>query len=588
MNINDLQDAMLGIQENKMISQEIVEAAVKEGLIKACSKHIEGLYPIKAVKAQTPQERKENRVKREIKVRLDINEKGDCKLYHVRTVSDEEIKDPAINISLEDAKEINKKAQVGDEVEVEIDIKDFGRSSVSLMKNVMNQQIKEANKSMVYETYIDKVDELTMGKVQTVEDKFVLVDIGKTIALLPKSEQIPNETYFDKQDLKVIIKSVSKDSKSAQVVVSRNSANLVKRLFEASVTEIYDGTVEIKGIAREANERTKMAVYSNNANVDPVAACIGTRGVRVNAVISEITQAGNPLSHENIDILEWSPNFVEYVKNVMKPANVIGVFPTLGDDNADEKKLTIVVEDNQLSLAIGKKGINARLAVKLLNRKLDIKKQSDVEAEGIDWQNETMLFQAREEAKRRQVEVNKLNTLRAELEAEKAAIEAEEAIVEVEEPIVEEVVAETVVEEVTPIEEEPVETVVEEAIPQQEEPVEETPIQQEEPEKAKEVVKRRKPNLEKLNSSEYVSKYEDLADRKASETKKNTSKKKKNTKEDESEEARKRQIEELKNKEYEIKPEYSEEELEAFDEADDDHWYDDDIDYDDYDEFYDN
>ena len=368
---------------------------------------------------------------------------------------------------------------------------------------------------------------------------------------------------------------------------------LVKRLFESSVTEIYDGTVEIKAIAREANERTKMAVYSNNPNVDPIGACIGPRGARVLSVIDEITQHGNPNSHENIDIFEWNPNYVEFVKNVLKPASVLAVLPLKGD----EDKLLIVVEDNQLSLAIGKKGINARLAVRLLNRKIDIKTQSDVEAEGIDWYNEMLAFQAKEEAIRKQKALEELKAAeekKAQEEAEAAALRAEEEARKAEEAAKKaEEEAEAVKEEV-PAVEEPVAETVEEPVKEEapaeepvktEEPAVEVKAEEPEEEEVKEVTKRRRPKLEK--ASEYVSKYEDLADAKKSSKQTTTSKRKKTSKEDEEAAELRKKLEELRKQQYEIKPEYSDEELEEFNNEEDEHWYDEDVDYDDYDNYYD-
>lgn len=554
----------MDIQENRMISYDVVEAAIKEGLVKTYKKIIN--FP-------------------EAIVRADIDDKGNIRLYQSRTVIEGEVEDPDLEYSLEEARELKADAQIGDVLDEEIDIDSFGRSSVTQVKNIMLQKIKEASKQMVYDEYIDKVDDLVYGTVETVEDKFALIDLGKTLALMPKSEQIPGEKYYDGQRLRVVIKNVTKDSKGAQVVVSRSSEMLVKRLFESSVTEIYDGTVEIKAIAREANERTKMAVYSNNVNVDPIGACIGPRGARVLSVIDEITQQGNPASHENIDIFEWNPNYVEFVKNVLKPASVLAVLPEKDDD-----KLLIVVEDNQLSLAIGKKGINARLAVRLLNRKIDIKTQSEVEAEGIDWYNEMLAFQAKEEAIRKQKALEELKAkeeekarLQAEKEAEEAARreaeKAEETPVAEEAPVVEETPVEQPVVVAEPVKEEPVaeEPVKEE---KKEEVVEEAPV-----EEVKEVTKRRKPKLEK--ASDYVSKYEELADAKKSSQQKTSSKRKKTTKEDEEAAELRKKLEELKKQQYEIKPEYSEEELEEFNNEEDDHWYDEDVDYDDYDDFYD-
>ena len=555
MNVKELASALSGIQENRMISYDVVVSALKEGLAKAYRKHIE-----------CP----------DAQVRVDIGENGEISVFQQRRVIDGEVLDGDIELSLEEAREIKPDAQIDDILEEEVSIDEFGRSTVTLVRNVLLQKIKEASKQMVYDEFIDKVDDLCYGVVQTVEEKYTLIDLGKTLALMPKSEQIPGEKLRDGQRVRVVIKSVSKESKGAQVIVSRSSAMLVKRLFESTVTEIYDGTVEIKAIAREANERTKMAVYSKNPNVDPIGACIGPRGQRVIAVIEEITQQGNPLSHENIDIFEWNPNYIEYVKEVMKPANVLAVLPK------DEKDLLIVVEDDQLSQAIGKKGINARLAVKILNCKIDIKTQSDVEAEGIDWYNEMMAFSAKMEAIRKQKAIEEAR--KAEEEKAKAEEEVEQTV---EQPV------ETVVEQ--PVEEKKEEPVVEEAKPEEqpvveqkkEEPVVEEVKPEEQPVEEEKTTKRRKPKLE-IKASDYVSKYEELADAKKATKETTSTRKKKNTREDEEEAELRKKLEALKNKEYEIKPEYSEEELEEFNSDDDDHWYDDDdVDYDDYNEFYD-
>ncbi len=559
MNVKELAIALSGIQENRMISYDVVVSALKEGLAKAYRKHIE-----------CP----------DAQVRVEVSDKGEISVFQQRRVIDGEVLDGDIELSLEEAREIKPDAQIDDILEEEVSIDEFGRSTVTLVRNVLLQKIKEASKQMVYDEFIDKVDDLVYGVVQTVEEKYTLIDLGKTLALMPKSEQIPGEKLKDGQRVRVVIKSVSKESKGAQVIVSRSSAMLVKRLFESTVTEIYDGTVEIKAIAREANERTKMAVYSKNPNVDPIGACIGPRGQRVIAVIEEITQQGNPLSHENIDIFEWNPNYIEYVKEVMKPANVLAVLPK------DEKDLLIVVEDDQLSQAIGKKGINARLAVKILNCKIDIKTQSDVEAEGIDWYNEMMAFAAKTEALRKQKAIEEAR--KAEEEQARLAQEAEEKAEEttvaetpvVETPVEEEKKEEPVVEEVKPAEE----PIKEE---KKEEPVVEEVKPAEEPTEEEKVTKKRKPKLE-IKASDYVSKYEELADAKKSTQEKTSSRKKKNTREDEEEAELRKKLEALKNREYEIKPEYSEEELEEFNSDDDDHWYDDDdVDYDDYNEFYD-
>ncbi|MDY5727977.1 MAG: transcription termination factor NusA, partial [Erysipelotrichaceae bacterium] len=343
MKYKTLLEAMGAIEDERMVDSEVIFSAFKEGIEKAFRKHV-----------RCP----------EATVRIDVDDNDEIRIFQVRTVV-EDVDDDEIEISLDDAKEKNPNAQLDDKIEDEVSITEFSRSEITVVKNVMLQKIKEATKQIIYDEYIDKVDDMVTGTVESVEDKYVIVNLGKTLALLLKADQIPFERYKEGQRLKVVIKSVNKDSKSAQVLVSRASAVLVKRLFEISVPEIFDGTVEIKAIAREANERTKMAVYSKNPNVDAIGSCIGPRGNRVVTVIEEISQKNNVASHENIDIVEWNPDFIEYVSNVMKPANTVAVIPQSAGS------LLIVVEDKDLSVAIGKKGINARLAAKLLDKKVE-------------------------------------------------------------------------------------------------------------------------------------------------------------------------------------------------------------------------
>ena len=567
MNIKDLVKALGEIEDNRMVSDDIAVDALREGLAKAYRKHCGDPDAL---------------------VRVDINaETGDIHVYHqFKVVAD--VQDDALEISLEDAQAKNPELKLDDMYEVEADIKEFGRSTVTLVKNVMLQKIKEASKQVVYDEYIDKLQELVYGTVQSVEEKFCLVDLGKTLAMMPKSAQMPTEHYFEGQRIRVVITDVSKDSKGAQVLVSRTDANLVKRLFEQEVPEIYDGIIEIKAIAREAGERTKMAVLSHNPNIEPVGACIGPRGSRVNVIIEE-------LKGEKIDIFEWSDNLIELVKNALKPAAVIGVLPT-----DDERGLTVIVDESQLSLAIGKRGKNARLAVKLTGRKIDIKTAADMESQGIDVNAKMAEFAAKLEAERKTKALRKLAEeeariaaqQQAERQAEQAAQDEAEAqaaaSVQVEQPAVElqPAVSETPVAQAAPAEApaQPEQAAVEQVkAPEtsvQPEPVKPAPI------------KRRKPKLE-IHADEYVSKYETLADAKRTEphaavpVHKFYRKPKPNSFDDE---LLKKKLETLKQKDYEIKPEYSEQELADIKKAEEEEkWYDSDVDssYDDYDKYYD-
>ena len=518
-------------------------------------------------------------------VRVDVNEKsGDIKVYQQRLIV-ENVEDDELEISLEDAKRVNQELELGGVVEEEVSIADLGRAAVILAKNVMKQKIREAEKLVVYEEYCDKVEEMVMGTIESVEEKFCVVNIGKTLALMPKNQQIPNERYREGEMIRVVITEVNKETKGAQVLVSRGDATLVKRLFEKEVPEIFQGIIEIKAIAREAGERTKMAVYSHNENIDPIGACIGPRGQRVQVIIDE-------LGGEKIDIFEWSEDVTELIKNALSPAEVLAVIPS------EERKggLLVVVPDNQLSLAIGKRGKNARLAVKLTGNKIDIKAETDVDAAGINWKEIAM--KQREEFLARQQEAK----LAAQMERfeENAqpqdALSLDDAGVSFQEAVTEEAVSEPVVDEssepveatASPAVEEasvsaPVEEVVEEAQPQ-----EETDL-----EKAARIA-REKQKQEGLNlkeKQEYRSKFETLADASAKQDDKSAAKPryKKYDKYEEKEERRKPTFD-LNKKDYEMKPIYSEEELAEIEreerEIEESDWIHDEIDFDEYDKYY--
>ncbi len=572
MNIKDLVKALGEIEDNRMITNDIVVEALSEGLVKAYRKHCGDPDAL-------------------VRVEIDTQD-GNIKVFHqFKVVS--EVMDDALEISVEDAQRDNPELKLDDFYEVPVDISEFGRSTVTLVKNVMLQKIKEASKQIVYDEYIDKLQDLVYGTVQSVEDKFCLVDLGKTLAMMPKSAQMPTERYVEGQRIRVVITDVTKDSKGAQVLVSRTDANLVKRLFEQEVPEIYQGIIEIKAIAREAGERTKMAVISHNPSIEPVGACIGPRGSRVNVVIDE-------LKGEKIDIFEWSENLVELVKNALKPAAVIGVLPT-----EDERSLTVIVDESQLSLAIGKRGKNARLAVKLTGRKIDIKTKSEMEQAGVDVDARIAEYNAKAEAERQRKALKKLAEeeakavaeRQAEREAEQARIDQQAAAIAASQPAEPEFTEE----EEEPLPEEMPQTEASqpempEAETQTAAAAEETEEVKSEPEEAKpEVIKRRKAKLE-IHADEYVSKYEKLADNKRAEVKaapaagfkKKYSKAKPSTSYED--EMLKKKLESLKQKDYEIKPEYSEEELaEIKNSEQEDKWYDDDVDssYDDYDKYYD-
>lgn len=300
-------------------------------------------------------------------VSVDINsETGEVKVYSKKRVT-EDVQDPLLEIDLNDAVKINPSFEVGDIVSIEVTPKKFGRIAAQTAKQVVMQRIREAERDVIYDEFSGRETDIVTGLVQRLDNKNVIVDLGKVEVFLPYSEQIPGEIYEQGSRVKVYILEVKKTTKGPAITVSRSHPGLVKRLFELEVPEIYDGTVELKGIAREAGSRTKIAVFSRNENVDPVGACVGPKGSRVQAIVDE-------LNGEKIDIIKWNEDISEYISNSLSPAKVLNVFT-----EDDDKTARVVVPENQLSLAIGKEGQNARLAAKLTGWKIDIKSEEHLD-----------------------------------------------------------------------------------------------------------------------------------------------------------------------------------------------------------------
>lgn len=551
MNIKDLMLLVANIESTRSISKDIVVAAVEEALAKAYRKQIEIPDAI---------------------VRVQINENGDIQLYQ-RFLVVEEVEDDELEISLKDAQKRVEGIQLGDFVDERREMKELGRAAALLAKNVLKQKIREAEKAAIFDEYEDKKDEMVIAAIESVEEKFVVVNLGKTLAMMPKAAQIPNERYIEGSHLRVVITEVNKETKGAQVLVSRADAKLVRRLFEKEVPEIYEGLVEIKAIAREAGERTKIAVFSKNSDIDPIGACIGPRGSRVQVVIDE-------LKGEKIDIFLWSENSIELIKNALAPAQILAVFPH--DEN---RGLMVVVDDNQLSLAIGKKGKNAKLAVKLTGQKIDIKSKSDAEAAGIDFMAKYENYMSVVETKLAEKHVERAlrEANRRQEEAEKAALERlfnqqQAALQTKEEPVI--AVVEPIKEETT-VEETKVEEVKTTPTPAK--------TAKAEPKEEKVVEKRVKREIKKRDT--FVSKFEKLADATKVEVKKEVKKKKYFDRDKDKEvehEPRINVVEMLKQKEIVNTPVYTDEELAELkrQELEEDFLWKDDIDYDEYDEYY--
>lgn len=346
---SDLLDAITALEKDKGISKEVLIEALEAALISAYKRNFN--------QAQN--------------VRVDINEGlGQIKVYARKEVV-EEVEDARLQISLEQAKQINSRYELGDTVEIEVTPRNFGRIAAQTAKQVVTQRVREAERGVIYNEFIDREDDIMTGIVQRLDHRFIYVDLGRVEALLPLSEQMPNEEYHPHDRIKVYITKVENTTKGPSVMVSRTHPGLLKRLFELEVPEIYDGTVEIKSIAREAGDRSKIAVHADDPAVDAVGSCVGPKGARVQTIVTE-------LKGEKIDIVRWSDDPVTYVANALSPSKVVKVIV-----HEAEKATTVIVPDYQLSLAIGKKGQNARLAAKLTGWKIDIKSESEAEESGL-------------------------------------------------------------------------------------------------------------------------------------------------------------------------------------------------------------
>lgn len=344
----ELMEALDILEKEKNISKDTLLGAIEQSLIQACKNHFG--------KADN------------VKVNIDP-ETCDFSVFAERTVV-EFVDDPAMEISLLDAQKININAAVGDVIKVEIHSREFGRIATQNAKNVILQKIREEERKVLYDQYYGKEKEVVTGIVQRVMGKNVSINLGKADAILSENEQVKGETFESTERIKVYILEVKDTPKGPRILVSRTHPGLVKRLFESEVAEVRDGTVEIKSIAREAGSRTKIAVWSNDPDVDPVGACVGMNGARVSAVVNE-------LRGEKIDIINWDENPALLIENALSPAKVIAVMA-----DPDEKTALVVVPDYQLSLAIGKEGQNARLAARLTGFKIDIKSESQARESG--------------------------------------------------------------------------------------------------------------------------------------------------------------------------------------------------------------
>ena len=356
-NLNEVFEEM---EREKGISKEVIISSLCDAMVAAYKKHL--------------------RVKELENVEAYLDEQsGEIGIFKGKTVVDK-VEDPDNEISLTEAKEIDEDVELGDEVKLEVTPEQFGRIAAQAANQVLTQRIREAERNLVLNEFMDKKGTLITGIIQKVDDRRnVIVNIGKTDAIMPRKEQIPGEYYKPGNRIRVFVLNVKETTRLPQVIVSHGHAEIVRELFELEVPEIEDGIVEIKSISREAGYRTKIAVWSNDPEVDSVGACIGPRGSRIQTIVSE-------LKNEKIDIVRYSEDPVEYIVNALSPARVVSVDIMADDEFAHEA--LVVVPDDQLSLAIGREGQNVRLAHKLTNWKIDIKSVSQMEqAENSNVQN---------------------------------------------------------------------------------------------------------------------------------------------------------------------------------------------------------
>ena len=343
IDVKEFIGALEELEKERGISKAYLLESLEAALVTACKKNFEQVDNVK----------------------VNIDEKtGEIRIFSFRTVV-EEYPDPLLEISLEDARKIDKNFNVGDVVNIDIRPKDFGRIAAQTAKQVVVQKIREAERDIVFTEYNDKKGEIVTGLIQKVDDKLVVMDLGKLEGVMLKKEQIETEEYKVNDKIRGYVLSVEKGAKGVpQVLVSRSHPDFVRKLFEFEIPEIYEGLIEIKSVSRDAGSRSKVAVYSKDQNIDPVGSCVGQKGVRIQNIINE-------LNGEKIDVIEWSEDPAVFIAAALLPAQVLAV-----DVKEEEKFAQVIVPDDQLSLAIGKSGQNARLAARLTNWKIDIKSES--------------------------------------------------------------------------------------------------------------------------------------------------------------------------------------------------------------------
>ncbi|MDR1473710.1 MAG: transcription termination factor NusA [Lactobacillales bacterium] len=392
-------EALEALEAEKGIKKEVVIEALEVALISAYKRHYGQAQNVEIVFRE---------------------KKGDIKVYSIKKVV-EEVNDTQLEISLEDALRLNPHYELEDKIKFEMAPKDFGRIAAQTAKQVIMQRIREESRQNIYNEYIRYENEIVSGTVERKDSRYVYVNLGNVEAIMSQKDRMPNENYESHDRIKVFLYRVNNGVKGPFVFVSRSHPELLKRLFEQEVPEIYEGIVEIKNVAREAGNRAKIAVYSNDENIDPVGTTVGARGARVQAIVSE-------LHGENMDIIEWSKDPAEFIANALKPSEVVDVVFDLENPHA----AVVIVPDDQLSLAIGKRGQNVRLAARLTGYKIDIKRESEQDEFWEEYDAKKLKLDGKEEVNLEENEAaSEVEETDFEIEDDVAAEEMESELVEV-------------------------------------------------------------------------------------------------------------------------------------------------------------
>ena len=557
INATDFLNALEEIESAKGISKETVLNALKEALAKGFRKQLGGDDA-------------------DVRVTIDA-EKGIIEMCNVKKVVDE-VEDDFLEISTKDANEQDpgKKYKAGDEFVIPASVDDLRKGIAMSVKSILKQKFSEAEKSVLYEAFKDKIGTMITGKVEKVDERGVSVNIGRASVYLPSNQLIGNERFSLGDSIKVYVQDVASGSKGAHIVVTRSGEGFLRCLFTEEIHEIYDGTIVIKGIAREAGERSKVAVYSQDPNVDPAGACIGPNGTRIQKVVGQL---GNGQVSEKIDIIAYSDNVGLYIMEALKPAHVVGI-----DVDEESKTATVVVKDDSFSMAIGRKGVNVRLAAKLTGFSVDVVTESEALEDQLEYQSFEELQALDIEARNKaafaalSAKVESASSIKGFPDGYVAPLDRtyeEEKNDEMEEALQAESEKEEVKEEAKPVETAPVEAPVEEAEPEE---VKEEPVE------VKKAEVKTTTSLEELEKN-----LEKESKKKSSDTRKSYKKKSKSSDEESEEDNKPSSITKISENAQRMSI-YTEEELREMEEEESEEEYDDydeDVDYDEYDDYYD-